>query len=205
MSAVNVETEHVMVVPTQLFHDCGYFQGFNSDTDHYLTKLLDPGSTSYLPRDKMEQDPTYKQLIPYCIFRHTADDQSVHVFQYTRGKAQGESRLHSKRSVGIGGHISTLDLGDDSPYEVGLNRELEEEIAIDTKFEQTCVGLINDDENEVGKVHLGIVHIFDVVEPKVTAREDSIADAAFLPIEKLMDDIERFETWSQICLRSLFG
>lgn len=205
MSSVNVETEHVMVVPTQLFHDCGYFQGFSSETDRYLAKLLDPAKTSYLPRDQMEQDPSFKQLIPYCIFRHTADDQSVHVFQYTRGKQQGESRLHSKRSVGIGGHISTLDLGDDSPYEVGLNRELEEEVSIDTEYRQNCVGLINDDENEVGKVHLGIVHIFDVAQPQVTARETSIADAGFVAVAQLIDELDQFETWSQICIRSLFS
>ena len=104
-----VQVEQVMVIPTELFRSCGYFQGFCKDTEAYLGKLLDPTQTKYLPRDKMEQDPSYKQLIPYCIFQYTDPQGGMHLFQYTRGKGQGEARLHSKRSIGIGGHISSLD------------------------------------------------------------------------------------------------
>ena len=86
-----------------------------------------------------------------------------------------------------------------------MNRELEEEIEIGAACRQECVGLINDDENEVGKVHLGIVHIFDIESPQVTPREDSIADAGFVSLDQLLEDIERFETWSQICVRALFA
>ena len=204
MSTVKLETEHVMVVPTQVFHQCGYFQGFNSEVERFLPSLLAEHNTSYLPRDEMEVDPSYKQLIPYCIFRYVADSGDVSVFQYTRGNKQGEKRLHSKRSIGIGGHISTLDLGDQSPYEVGLRRELDEEIRVESKFTQQCVGLINDDENEVGKVHLGIVHIFDVAEPKVFANEAGIIDAGFQRVSYLEGEIDHFETWSQICFRALF-
>ena len=44
-----VKTEQVMVVKTELFHELGCFQGFNSDTDTYLATLLDPVNTQYLP------------------------------------------------------------------------------------------------------------------------------------------------------------
>jgi predicted NUDIX family phosphoesterase len=134
----------------------------------------------------------------------------VFVFQYTRGKGQGENRLHSKRSIGIGGHISSLDAeveieGAFDPYAEGMRRELEEEVAIDTPYRERCVGLINDDETEVGRVHLGVVHVFDVAEPTVRPREDDIAEAGFVPVEELLADLSRFETWSQICLRALFA
>lgn len=200
-----VQTEQVMVVPTELFRECGYFQGFNSETEKYLTTLLDPSKTQYLPRGDMEEDPSFKQLIPYCIFEHTNDAGEVSVFQYTRGKGQGESRLHSKRSVGIGGHISTLDLGDKSPYDEGMRRELEEEVIIDTAYSQSCVGLINDDENDVGKVHLGIVHVFKVEQPDVKARETDIVDAGFMPVTEMLSGDLTFETWSQICIDALYG
>lgn len=197
-----VETEQVMVVPTSLFHECGHFQGFSSDMDRYLKVLLDPTNTSYRPRGEMESDPSFKQLIPYCIFRHTDENGTVSVYQYTRGKGQGESRLHSKRSIGIGGHISTLDAGEDSPYEQGMQRELDEEVKIDAEFRQTCVGLINDDETDVGKVHLGVVHIFDVESRDVAANEDDIIDDGFVPLDELLANKDGFETWSQICLDS---
>ncbi|MEM9943317.1 MAG: phosphoesterase [Planctomycetota bacterium] len=199
-----VEIEQVLVVKTELFHSCGYFEGFNSDTDRYLSVLLDPANTQYLPRDEMEENPDFKQLIPYCIFRHRDAENSVYAFQYTRGSGGGEKRLNAKRSVGIGGHVSTLDANEDSPYEVGMQRELDEEVKINTQFHQTLVGLINDDSNSVGQVHLGVVHIFDVDEPKISANEAAISNAGFLPVEDIVTEINEFETWSQICLRSLF-
>ena len=199
-----VQTEQVMVVPTELFRECGYFQGFCSETRRYLETLLNESHTQYLPRDQMEEDPSFKQLIPYCIFEHTDRNGVRSVFQYTRGKGQGESRLHSKKSIGIGGHISTLDLGDSSPYTDGMRRELEEEVIIDTAYEQQCVGLINDDENEVGRVHLGIVHLFKVKEPKVFAKEEDIVDAGFIAIDELLGGDHQFETWSSICIDALF-
>ena len=200
-----VATEQVMVVTTELFHTCGYFQGFCAETEKYLQTLLDPQNTRYLPRNKMEEDPSFKQLIPYCIFQYVDDAGKVHVFQYARGKGGGESRLHSKRSVGIGGHISTLDADDHSPYQEGMRRELEEEIKINSQYTQKLVGLINDDENDVGKVHLGIVHLFTVEEPNVQSNETEIAEAGFLPIDEIMNNLEVYETWSTICLKALFA
>jgi predicted NUDIX family phosphoesterase len=203
-----VETEQVLVVPTSLFHDIGHFQGFCPDVEKYFDHLLNPEHASYRPRGEMERDPSFKQLIPYVIFRHTDDAGRVHVFQYTRGKGQGEGRLHSKRSIGIGGHISSVDAENDGtfdPYAEGMRRELEEEVSIDTPYRDACVGLINDDETEVGRVHLGVVHIFDVESPAVRPREDDIAEAGFVPVEELIADMGRFETWSQICLRALFA
>jgi predicted NUDIX family phosphoesterase len=57
----------------------------------------------------------------------------------------------------------------------------------------------------VGRVHLGIVHLLDVERPAVEPREDDIQDAGFRPVESLLMEMARFETWSQICLRALFA
>ena len=200
-----VAVEHILVIPTAAFHQLGYFQGFSTEISRYLPQMLDPAHVSYRPRPEMEKDPSFKQLIPYVIFRHRAADGSVSLFCYTRGKGQGESRLHAKRSVGIGGHISSDDASCQNPYEEGMRRELLEEVKIDTTYEAKLVGLINDDLTEVGKVHLGVVHIFDVAEPLVTPREDDICETGFVPLTQIMADTSRFETWSQICLQALFG
>ena len=199
-----VETEQVLVVPTQLFHDIGHFQGFTSDIDRYLSVLLDPANTSYRPRGEMETDPSFKQLIPYVVFRFESE-QGPQLFRYTRGSGQGESRLHAKKSIGIGGHISTLDDQATSVYDQGMQRELDEETIIETTYDNRCVGMINDDETEVGKVHLGVVHIFDVAEPNVKARETEIIEAGFDSVENILADIDSYETWSQICLKALFN
>jgi predicted NUDIX family phosphoesterase len=205
--ATDVMTEHVLVVPTELFHRLGYFQGFCSNTDRYLTQLLSASNTTYRPRSEMETDPTFKQLIPYVIFTTRAADGRLLVFQYTRGKGQGEQRLHSKRSVGIGGHISIDDRTCEGavPYAEGMRRELEEEVAIDCPYTESCVGLINDDETPVGQVHLGVVHQVELERPAIEPREADLLDCGFEPVEDLLADLSRFETWSQYCLQALFG
>ena len=196
--------EQVLVIPAQLLHQLGYFQGFTTDVGRYLEQLQDPANASYRPRHAMEQNPSFKQLIPYVIFRHTDRTGRARLFHYTRGTGQGEARLHRKRSIGIGGHISKDDAGTADPYGEGMRRELEEEIVIGSPYRERCVGLINDDQTEVGRVHLGVVHLFDLDEPHVQPRETEIIEAGFSPPAELLARLEEFESWSQICIRSLF-
>ena len=169
-----IHTECVLVVPTGVFHRLGRFQGFCGDVNRYLPALLDSQHVSYRPRKEVETDPAYKQLIPYAIFRHRDETGCERLFHYTRGAGQDEARLRTKRSIGIGGHISVTDVSEDSAagsYHAGMRRELAEKVLISTEYEERCVGLINDDETEVGRVHLGIVHIFEVAPRRLPAGE----------------------------------
>ncbi|MFI4874243.1 MAG: NUDIX domain-containing protein [Blastopirellula sp. JB062] len=202
------QVEHILVVPTAEFRNLGHFQGFSPDATRYLDHLLQPQMISFRPRPAMEEDPSFKQLIPYVIFEHVDADGVISVFQYVRGKGQGEARLHSKRSVGVGGHISSEDAAEHlsgNPYEEGMRRELAEEVEIGSDYEIECVGLINDDQNPVGQVHLGVVHRCRVAQPSVTPRESEIIEAGFVPVTQLLSELDRCETWSSICLEALYG
>lgn len=206
MSAVMLEK--VLVVPTALFHELGHFQGFSPDVERYFEPLVESPQISYRARGEMEEDPSFKQLIPYCLFRYTTPDGEVRIFDYLRGGGVGEARLRAKRSVGVGGHISLEDAeavnhtGD--VYREGLERELAEEVSIDAAYTEQAVGLINDDETEVGRVHLGVVHLFDVESPDVRPNEDDLAEAGFRPVADILADLDRYESWSQIVMRALF-
>ena len=202
-----VDSEQVLVVPVELLHRLGYFQGFTGDVERYVGVLLDSANTNYRPRHEVETDPAYKQLIPYVLFCHDDGSGGKGLFQYTRGLKQDESRLRGRRSVGIGGHIATRDTvvnGHANAFSEGMQRELAEEVFIETPYSQRCVGLINDDETPVGRVHLGIVYLFDVERPAVSARESEIVDGSFLPVREILCHLDDFEMWSQICLRALF-
>jgi len=198
--------EHVLVVPTQIFHTLGHFQGFDTDVDRYRNVLLDATNIQFRPRSEVETDPGFKQLIPYMIFCHTDSSGHVRIFQYVRGKGMGESRLHQKRSIGVGGHIAAEDQGQHSAdiYREGMLRELHEEVILHTTFTEQCVGLINDDSTEVGRVHLGIVHRFDVAEPNVISNESDLIESGFMPLEELRKHREQMESWSAISLDALF-
>jgi predicted NUDIX family phosphoesterase len=188
--------ERVLVVPTAVFHETGLFQGFSPRVDHYLRRLLERQNLSYRPRGEVETDPSFKQIVPYVVLRWR--DQ---VFHYTRGKAGTEARLRDLRSIGVGGHISAEDENlFQTPYREALFREVKEEVQIDTPYEERCLGLLNDDSTPVGQVHIGIVHVFELSEPKVQRREQVLTRSGFAPLVELQKQRDEFETWSQIVL-----
>lgn len=193
-------SERVLVVPAAELDRLGRFQGFSDEAERYLSALLAPGVGAFRPRFEVEEDPSLKQIIPYVVFR--AGDA---VFCYTRGKSQGEARLHRLRSLGVGGHVAEDDADGRATldaYEMALGRELDEEVEVDSDGEIRRVGLINDDSTPVGQVHLGVVHVYDLARPAVIPREDGLAEPGFVPLAALGDQADRFETWSQICLRA---
>jgi predicted NUDIX family phosphoesterase len=193
--------ERVLVVPSAELDRLGRFQGFSSEADRYISALLVPDLMQYRPRSLVEDDPGYKQIIPYVVFRYKES-----VFCYTRGKSQGEARLHQLRSLGVGGHVSEEDAHGGKnleAYEAAMRRELDEEVAVTSAGRIGRVGLINDDSTPVGRVHLGVVHLFELEQPHVTAREEGLAEAGFLPISSVLTIQSEFETWSQICIDSI--
>jgi predicted NUDIX family phosphoesterase len=195
--------EQILVIPTSLFHQLGHFQGFTTDADRYLPTLLAPENTEFRARPEMEQDPSFKQLIPYVLLLYRNSQGTPLLFHYRRGLGQGEARLRKKRSIGIGGHISLIDVESNDPYGTGMRRELDEEIRIETSYRERRLGLINDDLTDVGKVHLGVVHLFELDSPSVQPNELDIAETGFAPLSELLSQREEFETWSQICLEML--
>jgi len=191
--------ERVLVIPTERFHAAGSFQGFRPADAAFHDAILDPSKFSFRPRSEVETDPGFKQLIPYVVLWCGG-----RVFHYRRGAGGGEKRLAAKRSIGIGGHIDEADAaGPGDLYRNGLQRELAEEIAIDTPYAERLIGFINDDSSLVGSVHLGIVHLFELKEPRATPREDGLADPGFDTLDTLLADRESFETWSQFALDAL--
>lgn len=203
--ASQTDQEKVLVVPTALFRKLGYFQGFSADVSRYVTHLFDPAQVSFRPRAEVEPDPQFKQLIPYVIICHDTEG-SWQVFSYTRGTGQGEARLHRKRSIGLGGHISSADAeAQENVITQAVMRELNEEVIIDAPYNMECVGLINDDTTYVGSVHLGIVFRCTVSSPAVRPREKDIVSHGFLPVRDLAKYWDEFETWSQIALKGVCG
>jgi predicted NUDIX family phosphoesterase len=199
---MNPPEENVLVVKRALFDQLGSFQGLNFEPRKYLDAILSRGNNFFLTRAQAEKDPTHKQIIPYVLLTH--GDKVLH---YVRGKKAGEQRLVAKGSIGIGGHMNESDESlfalDEAAYRGGVEREVGEEIAINTKFDDRIVALLNDDSTEVGQVHLGIVHVFKLAEPNVEKREAMITNLAFLGKDELMARRDSLETWSQICLDSL--
>lgn len=107
------------------------------------------------------------------------------IFQYTRGSGQGEKRLHAKRSIGIGGHISREDATGADLYRSGMERELSEEMIIEGAYQEQLLGFIYDDSSPVGRVHLGVVHLLTLENDSARARESEMID----PMASMPDSV----------------
>ena len=160
------------------------------------------GISGFLRRGDCEEDQTTKQLIPYVVLRH--ENQ---IYRYTRAVAGGEGRLHHRHSVGIGGHINPCDeMPIDCPASVvrrAAFREFKEETDLQGALAVRNVsfaGMINDDSDDVGRVHLAIVFVFDLYTPDIEPREAALADGRWVTVAELAKGRDALERWSAIVL-----
>jgi predicted NUDIX family phosphoesterase len=198
-----VQEEQVLVIERKVIEQVGVFHGLNPNVTQYLDKIFAQGAPRFMPRSLAEKDPGFKQIIPYVIITHNGKYLS-----YVRGKKAGETRLVAKRSIGIGGHINPVDrtLFSVDAYKIYLEavqREVAEEINIEANYTDKIVALLNDDTNEVGQVHLGIVHHWLLDSPNVSKREQMITQMSFMTPEELQKVSDSMETWSVLCLNGL--
>jgi len=189
----------VLVVRRELLDGIGSFQGLSYEVGRYLPEFLKRENNFFVARSRAEDDPTLKQIIPYVVFTHEGK-----ILRYLRGAKSGEKRLVSKASIGIGGHINDGDEGlfsfDEDAYRAAVRREITEELRLGGGFGERMVGLINDDATEVGKVHLGVVHLCELENPAVEPGEAAIRELKFLSPDQLRAERDGLESWSAIVL-----
>ena len=198
------QEEQVLVVERKVLEQIGMFEGLTFDVDRYLGRIFAQDVPRFIARSQAEQEQAYKQLIPYVIMAYDGKYLS-----YVRGKRAGETRLVGNRSIGIGGHINPVD---DMPlfntnfyetYLTAVEREVAEEVSVETSHTDRVVALLNDESNEVGSVHLGIVHYWILDAPKINKREQMITQMSFMAPAELQEVRDTMETWSGLCLSQL--
>lgn len=197
--------EMITVVPRKiLFNDEeNKFNGFLDKNTVKGQEIFDTLSKFEVKRrGDMEEDPAYKQLISYCILENENDELLV----YERLSGGGESRLHGQSSIGVGGHMNDVK-GAESINEVlrvNAQRELEEEVGLSESKSQNLayIGFINDDTNEVGEVHLGVVFKIHVNSNDVEAMETDTLRIKWVDQSKI-EDYDEFETWSALILQAI--
>ncbi|MFJ4419830.1 NUDIX domain-containing protein [Staphylococcus warneri] len=197
--------EQIIVVPiTTLFdNEKNAFNGFLSKNDEKGNNIFNSlRQYDVKRRGDMEEDPGFKQLISYCLL----ENQNGEILVYERLSGGGEERLHGQSSIGVGGHMNDV-VGADSINEVlrvNAQRELEEEVGLPTEDSQNMeyLGFINDDNNEVGKVHMGVVFKITVNSNDVEAKETDTLRIKWIEKGKI-ESYDDFETWSALILQDL--
>lgn len=152
-------------------------------------------SPEFRPRNEVEEDESWKQIIPYVCIRH---GDSYVLLQRTN--KQREARLHNKFSLGIGGHINEIEAagGGADLVHSGLLRELEEEIRVAEGWKLNLLGTIYDGGTAVGRVHFGIVHELETDLREFTLNEADLMSGEWVRAAELGVYRERMETWSQL-------
>ena len=182
------EGERVFVVPRAAVPDAAGWYGLRTtDLDTFVAGVERDGR--YEPRSTMEQDPSFKQVIPYLVLR-----DGPRYFLMRRTTAGGDPRLHGRYSIGVGGHLNPGDGG----LLGGLRREWDEELIADFVPDFRLVALLNDDTTAVGAVHLGAVYLADSAGRPVAVRETDKLTGDFVEPEAVDAIRDRMETWSTL-------
>ena len=186
-------TERVYVVPRSAIADEAGWYGLRTDgLDAFVEALERDGS--YQPRDTMERDPSFKQVIPYLVLR---DGPRYFLMQRTTGG--GDARLHGRYSIGVGGHLNPGDGG----LLGGLEREWHEELVASFVPPFRLIALLNDDTTEVGAVHLGAVYTAEAEGRPVAIRETDKLTGSFADPADVAAVSDRMETWSRLVFELL--
>lgn len=195
---IQKQDEMILVVKrSEFFKHESPWAGLKSvDFDSYLTLIQ--SKKEFLPRSVMEQDPTYKQIIPYLIFSY----QDTYFMMQRTDKAT-EGRLKNKFSLGIGGHIREEDLTDDSIFS-WAEREFHEEVEYKDAFSIKPLGILNDDANPVGQVHVGFVFLLEGTTPHITVKSE-LKSGQLVSLEECKGYFNTMETWSQMVYEFLLN
>ena len=187
--AIQKQDELILVVPRErIFAHAAAWHGLQEvDFDQYLHIIND--TKEFLPRSIMETDPAYKQIIPYLIFTH-----GNKYFLMQRKSDASEVRLRNKLTLGIGGHIRQEDMSANSLFAWAL-REFHEEVEYAGNLNVKPLGILNDDSNDVGKVHIGFVLLLEGDSPNIAIKSE-LKSGVLVSLDECVAQRDMMETWS---------
>ena len=190
--------EEIVGIPRDLALPAGAWTGIRAfsspeEGEREITRL--DGLAQARPRRELESDPSWKQPIPYAVALYRPEGGpagDVQLFWMDRLAGGSDKRLHGRASFGVGGHISQSDGG----IRAALAREWAEEVATPTLPHFTPLGLLNDDGDDVGRVHLGVVFIATLTSPLIHIRETHKLAGSLVPVSEALRRRDELEGWS---------
>jgi len=185
--------EQILVIKRTTLFPQGAWQGLKAVNHVHYAQLIQ-SNKEFHSRAAMEQDPVYKQIIPYLVFTH----QNRYFLMQRQAKAS-ETRLQNKFSLGIGGHINAEDLNNNADIAQWARREFDEEVDFSGTYTIEPIGILNDDSNAVGQVHVGFVYLLHGSSDTISIKSEH-KSGDMLTLDECMEKYPLMETWSQITL-----
>jgi len=202
--------ELVFAIPADLLWNILDYseKGFIHGNHDVLNRIVQQGL--FRKRNELEEDPSFKQIIPYAIIsyqepQHSGARQSQSFYMFKRTSKQTEKRLHNKLHLGVGGHMnpgSSKELN-----EQYLENELKRELFEEVKLLHGCaiegiefIGFINDDTLPVSRVHIGLLYDIRLSNKHVVVNETDKMTAEWIDKPDLAEYYEEMETWTKIAI-----
>lgn len=188
------KNEKVLVVSRDILFREGNWQGLKTEgTDYYLDLIRK--NFQFKLRSKVENDPSWKQIIPYILFNFKDK-----YFLYRYLSKAGEDRLKNDYHLGIAGHINPFDSDSlKDVLEVGAEREWNEEVDYKGKIlKKRLIGILNDERREVEKVHLGLIFIYEGDTPDILIKEREVLKGGMVKLKDLGEYVQDVSNWAQI-------
>lgn len=201
--------EQVLVIPANLAEALCNYKTFGPTSPVLESIILQ--NHSFREREEAEKNFEFKQVIPYVMVLHTGAcavgpaccvaTETKYLLSQRTSKQQ-EARLHNKYSLGQGGHINDLDMGNSSrsPIMAGLLREVAEEFHLGEIKDCAPIGTINDNSSEVSRVHFGLVYMVRVDSLDFSVAEAGKHTAQWATKADLEVYYDRMENWSQVLM-----
>ena len=180
---------------------------------------IDSEAYALLPRhiadNKSDSSVALGKLFPQILGYVQLVNEQGEILSYARkGKEKG---LHGLRSIGVGGHVSHEELvtaiyRSDDPtqlpkltelIQLGLRRELLEEVGIDIGTFMEANQLLVSDSNLTSQVHVGLPMQLNVIESDIILEESEFLDARWIGIEELKATEDIYEPWSQLIIQNM--
>lgn len=182
--------EKILVVARKWLFPTTTFNGFLACNDFESYQLLINQHQEFRWRSEVENDPSYKQIIPYLVFEYNKT-----FFLMRRRTTASEQRLKDKYSLGIGGHLRQEDLSSNNLFD-WAQREFFEEINYEGSVHPIPLGLINDESNSVGQVHIGFVFLLQGTSNNI-AIKDEHKEGRLVTLDECLALYENLESWSK--------
>ncbi|MBD3231458.1 hypothetical protein GF322_02230 [Candidatus Dependentiae bacterium] len=192
---VKKEDEKILVIEREKLFVEGDFNGIKKINFDVYQNLIEQNK-QFLWRSKVETNTNYKQIIPYLIFSFQNK-----LFLMKRRSNASDVRLQDKYSLGIGGHIREDDIKNKSIFD-WAKREFNEEINYSGNLEFESIGLLNDDSNSVGLVHIGFVFLLKGGSDKISIKDEHTS-GELLQVQECQKFYDKMESWSKIVFNYL--
>lgn len=187
----------ILVQPNEIIFEHGAWQGFLlGDWGEYFVQLSEQ-SPQWMPREEAEENPEYQQIIPWCVFRHGHD------YLILQKPQEGpHTRLYGKNSIGFGGHVLQTELEEFGDLNTWVINRFHNEMAYQGNLTATVIGVVNDNTDDLGKKHFGLVYLLEGDTDQIQSHK-----GLALGLNKLtdltLDDMQYMDRWSQMVVRQL--